>query len=252
MLLFFMNKAENIIINRFTDKAFFTKKELENVLHAENLASSDNALRQLIYKLTKSGILQSPKRGIYTTKIKPVFKALDDNFLTKIRRLFTSEYPEINYCIWSSKWLNDFMIHQPFSYFYIFETEGDMLETAFNLLSDNKKNAFLTPDVNIIENYISKAENPIVINKLPVRSPTYTYRNTVYPMPEKILVDIFTEKTLFNFYQGNELVNIFSNFAENYFVNYSALYAYAALRKRKEKLKIFLQKEINIHPILLK
>lgn len=183
-----MNKTENIIKKSFANKALFSKKELEKLLNANNLAANDNALRQLIYKLTKSSILQSPKSGIYTTNTKSLFKAQQDNFLTKIRRLFTSEYPEINYCIWSSKCLNDFMIHQPFSYFYIFEVESDMMETVFNLFSDNKKNAFLCPDENVIENYVSRAENPIVIEKLPVRSPTYKYQNTIYPKPEKILV----------------------------------------------------------------
>ena len=247
-----MNKTENLIKNNFTNKAFFSKKELENLLNANNLAAKDNALRQLIYKLTKSGILQSPKSGIYTTKIKPVFKAPHDNFLTKIRRLFTSEYPEINYCIWSSKSLNDFMIHQPFSYFYIFEVEKDMMETAFNMFTDNKKNAFLSPDEKVIENYVAGAENPIVINKLPVRSPTYQYKNSIFPKPEKILVDIFCDKTLFNFYQGSELTNIFSNFIDNYYINYSALYSYAAVRKKKQEIKSYLKNNTNINSLLLK
>jgi hypothetical protein len=247
-----MNKIENILKNEFEDKDFFSKNELKSFLNNNNLATNDNSLRQLIYKLTKKGVFQSPIRGIYTTKTKPVFKAKDDNFIIKTRRLFTAKYSEINYCIWTSKWLNDFMIHQPFSHFYIFETEGDMIETAFNLFVDNNINAFLSPDENIIENYISRNENPLIIEKLLVRAPIDKTQNSYYPKPEKILVDIFSDKKKFYFYQGSELLNIFSNFTENYYINYSALYDYAAVRGKKQEIITFLKNNININPLLLR
>ncbi len=247
-----MNKLENIIKNNFLDKTLFSKNELKELLNANNLADNDNALRQLIYKLKKSCILQSPKSGMYTTKIKPVYKAREDKFLTKIRRIFTSEFSEINYCIWSSKCLIDFMTHQPFSYFYVFETDKDVLETTFYLFLDNNKNAFLSPDEKVIDNYVFESRKSIVVNKLPVRSPTYQYKNTVYPKLEKILVDIFADKTLFNYYQGSELVNVFSNITERYFINYSALFTYAAVRRKKKEIIEFLKENTNINSLLLK
>ncbi len=240
-----------IIQEEFQNKEFFTKKELAIGLKKYNLTKSDNALRQDIYKLNKAGKIQSIKRGIYTCRIKPVYKPKQDNYLTQIRRLFTKEYPEIKYCIWSSRWLNDFMTHQVFSHFYIFEVENDMLETTFNYFTDNNKNAFLNPDKDIVENYVSKAKNPVIIKKLPVRSPVYKLHQTVYPKPEKILVDIFKDE-LFYFYQGNELANIFYNFTESYHLNYSTLLTYAAQRNTKKEIKSFLMQNTKINKYLVK
>ena len=245
-------KAENIILLSLSEKPFFTKKELANLLHSNNLAQTDNAFRQLVYKLTQAGMLQSPKRALYTTRIKPKFNIAPDNFITKTRRLFTGSYSEIKYCIWSSSWLHEFMVHQPFSFFYIFETEDDMLETTFNLFSDNKKEAFLKPNKNLIENYISRIEKPVVIDKLPSRSPLIEQGKNYFPSLEKILVDIFCNTKLFSFYQGNEMNNIFVNATKKYYINYSSLLSYATNRGKKQEIKNYLEKVININPILTK
>lgn len=247
-----MEKAENILKDKFADKPVFTKNELNYLLRKYNLSPNDNALRQLVYKLTKSGVLQSPKRGVYTINTKELYKPREDIFIKKIVRLFKTEFSSVNYCIWSSSWLNEFMIHQAFSHFYIFETESDMTETTFNLFADKKINAFISPDEEIIENYVSRAENPVIIDKLRVRSPINQSTNIFSPKPEKILVDIFSDKIVFNYCQGAELINVFSNFTENFFINYSSLYDYAAIRGKKHEIQTFLKNNIDINPLLLR
>ena len=247
-----MNKAENIVKRAFYKKSLFTKNEIKDLLNTNNLSSNDNALRQLIYKLTKAGVLQSPRRGLYTTQVKPKFEAQEDAFLTKIRRLFVANFSELEYCIWSTNWLNNFMIHQPFTHFYIFETESDVIDSVFHLFSDNKKKTFLNPSEIVLDKYVSQADSPIILEKLPGRSPVRKYRNAIYPKPEKILVDIFCNQTVFYFYQGSELVNIYSNITSKFHINYTTLFAYAEMRGKKEEIKTFIKENLQINPVILK
>lgn len=235
---------------QFSKKELFTKKELADVLQSHGLAKNDNALRQIIYTLNQKGIIQSPKRGIYTTHTKAVYKPALDNYLLKIRQLFTSHYPEINYCIWSSAYFHEFMVHQPFLSFYLLETEADMLETAFNLFIDNNIKAFIKPDSSVIQNYVSQTQKPLIVEKMPVRSPIIKQGSNVLPSLEKMLVDVFTEKTLFHYYQGSELENIFRYATQNYFINFSGLLSYAAIRGQKQKIIAFLKEKTNITPLL--
>ena len=244
-------KEDHIVKKQFSEKELFTKKELGDVLQSYGLAKNDNALRQIIYTLKKKGIIQSPKRGIYTTHTKAFYKPSLNNYLLKIRRLFTSRYPEINYCVWSSAYLHEFMVHQPFSSFYLLETEVDMLETVFNLFNDNNIKAFISLDSSLIQNYVSQTQKPLIVEKLPVRSPVIKQGSNVLPSLEKMLVDVFTEKTLFYYYQGNELENIFRYATQNYYINFSGLFSYAAVRGQKQKIIAFLKEKTNINLLVL-
>ena len=110
-----------------------TKSDIQKAFKAIGVKLSDVALRQRIFILSEKGFLQSIKRGFYSINIKPSYSPLISNEIKKIFRLFNSEYPEINYCIWSQSWLHDFMNHQPFDHSIIFETETDMIENSFIL-----------------------------------------------------------------------------------------------------------------------
>ena len=208
-------------------KHTFTKNDFQLLLEKNNLKVSDTALRQRIFYLKKKGILQSVKRGVYSMEVKNDYIPVVDTFLNKVRNIFVSKYPEINYCIWSTHWLSEFMVHQPFRSFYVFETESDMIDIAFNLLKEKGCRTFLSPDLNIMQNYVVEEDKSIVIKKLITRSPLKIIKNINVPSIEKILVDIFCDNQIFYFYQGTEIEYIFNTAMKMYKVNHSLLFRYA-------------------------
>ena len=242
---------EDIIKTKYNNEVI-TKSDIATTFSEIGMDLTDTGLRQEIHKLIKKGILQSTRRGVYSLNVKDDYSPVIDYFINKVRTLFIKNYSEINYCIWSTHWLNDFMIHQPFHWFYIFETEADMLESAFNLFKSNGLNAFINPDKSVLENYVTEEKRSIVIRKITSRSPLKAVQNNKVPTLEKILVDTFCDKDLFYFYHGNELTNIFRFADDRFKINYSLLLRYADIRERKKLLIDFLSEKVKINEKLLK
>lgn len=240
------NNTADDIRTFFKDASVVSKDDLNNYFRDQKLNLTDSALRKRIYLLKNAGIITSVKSGYYTVEQDPVFSPLPDNTILKIVRLFSSRYNyNIDYCIWSSGWVHDFMIHQPFKYLYLFETEKDVLEEVFFLFKDNNLNAFLQPDKSTLTKYALESKNPVVILPLVSRSPDIEIKKIKYPVLEKILVDMFFDSNTFFYYQGQELINIFTEAFKTYHIDYSKLLNYAERRKQKTKLIEFLETNIS-------
>ena len=240
------NNIADDIRTFFKDASVVSKDDLNNYFRDQNINLTDSALRKRIYLLKNAGIITSVKSGYYTVEQDPVFSPHPDDTILKIVRLFSSRYNyNIDYCIWSSGWVHDFMIHQPFKYLYLFETEKDVLEEVFFLFKDNNLNAFLQPDKSTLTKYALESKNPVVILPLVSRSPDIEIKKIKYPVLEKILVDMFFDSNTFFYYQGQELINIFTEAFKTYHIDYSKLLNYAERRKQKTKLIEFLETNIS-------
>ena len=233
------------------NKQSLTKNDINSIFNELGVALSNNALRKHIYRLKEKGLLFSVGKGIYSIEAKPQYIPDLDNFTNKIRILFEKSYQDVKYCIWSTAWLHDFMVHQPFNWFYIFEVEKDMLETVFYLFKDNNINAFNSPDKSILETYATEEKRAVIIKNLTSRSPILNVQKNKVPTTEKMLIDTFCDKDIFYFYQGVELVNIFEQAIERYHINFSALLNYAAQRGKKEEIKDLLLNKVQINKNLL-
>jgi len=247
---------EKQILDYFKDAEYITRSDIKAFLsnRFDRLDSKtiDARVSKLLFRLKNKGLLFSVKRGVYKIETKKLFFPVKDTFIQKLDGVFKMQYPEIYYCIWSTQSLHQFMNLQPFSYFYVFETEKDMLDSAFYLFKDTNVNAYLNPDKEMMEKYISESKNAVVIKQITSRSPLIGSLKPKMPMLEKMLVDVFFETDIFYVYQGNEMRNIFENAFRNYHINYSKLLNYAGRRKQKAKIIQYLKENIpNINPNLL-
>ena len=200
-----------------------------------------------IYKLKQNKILKPIKRGVYTLTIKPEYRP---EISDKLKRIFSAvkrENISDNICIWSSFWLNEFMIHQPMRYVLVLEVDNDVLESVYYFLRDKVyKKIFLKPDEYIMLKYAMEEQNPLILLPFKSRSPVEQHNKIVIPSLEKILVDLFTDSKLFYWVQGEELTNIFYEAFSKYQINFSTLIAYARRRGVDKKLKQYLKNEITI------
>ena len=163
--------------NQYGVDGIFTKKNILDILKLNNPMTTEVSLRKQIMQMSRKGLIQSVKQGVYTLNVKPIYNFEPNETLIKIRRIFTKKYPEISYCIWSSDSLNNFMVHQPFKKLIIFEVEKELLEPTFHLLSDLNFNAFIHPDEKIMDQFVIGKENPIIIKPLINKSPTIKVKN---------------------------------------------------------------------------
>jgi len=237
------------LINSYGEVGLVTKENILTILKQKNPTTSEASLRKQIMLMTRKGLLQSVKQGVYSLNIKPIYYFEPNVYLININRIFTNKYPEISYCIWSSDSLQNFMVHQPFKKIIILEVEKEQLEPTFYLFSDLNFNVFIQPDAKAMERFVMGKENPIIIKPLIHKSPTLKMKNCTVPTIEKMLVDTFCDSVIFNIYQGSELQNIFNFSDKRVAINYSKMLSYAHERSRKPELLNFLQNQTTINPV---
>ncbi len=245
-----MVKPRIDIKDAFEGKDSLTKDEIAAYIRSIIMNASDDSIRQRISRYKKLGIIVNVKKSVYALSEKPIYQHPEELFINRLSKIFTRQYAQINYCIWSSAWLYDFTIHQPTQFFYIFETESDMVETAFNLFKDNEFKAFLNPDEQSIQLYVMGQKKPVIVKQLITRSPLVKTKKTKRPSIEKMLVDVYTDKKQFYFIQGEEIKNIFKFSFDKYTVNIPKLLNYAERRGNKNEMSDFVNSIITNYNIL--
>lgn len=233
------------IFNYLRAREYFTAEELYQryKLYEPNL--NYNTLKSRIRELKRRNLLIDVKRGIYTVSDKPYFKPGISKYLKKITSIFKKQYPDISYCTWSTTWLNNFTIHQIISSFNILEVENDVADSIFYNLQDKGYSVFLQPDKDSIDRYVLTKDESLVIIPIISRAPTLIYEGTTIPSLEKILVDIFCNRELFFFINGDELLNVYRYAYKKYALNFSRMLTYAERRKKMTEIQDVLIKNID-------
>ncbi len=240
-----VNENANDIIEYFKGKGSFGKEDLYAFFKGTGISISDEALRIRIHRLKKKGIIQSVVRGKYTIGQKPLYIHGPDKLIRRVKKLYLSEYNELDYCTWSTNWLQDLMLHIPVRSFYVFETEKDICEPTFYLFKDNGINAYYQPNQEQIDKYILPEENSMMIRPLISRAPYRTIEKTRIASIEKILVDLYCDTDIFYIYAGSELIRIYENVLNRYTINFSTLLQYAERRKRDKEIREFMLKNFS-------
>jgi cellulose synthase/poly-beta-1,6-N-acetylglucosamine synthase-like glycosyltransferase len=172
-----------------------------------------------------------------------VFEPLLNEQMENLSAILSKDFTTLDNCIWTTEWLNEWTIHQSIQTYTIVEVEDSASESVFYHLRDRGfKNVFLKPDALLINRYVSEAENPIVIQKLILRSPlmsvkTNNNKSVVVPKLEKILVDVFCDDVLFATHKGLEQDLIFQRVLKQYAFDLKTFLAYAERRKRKTQIE---------------
>jgi predicted transcriptional regulator len=238
-------EREKDISEYFRETKEITRRDINEYLRGKSITNK-STMQSIVNRWKQKGIIVSLRKGLYQINTgKKLYAPAMDNLQQDVANLFNKSFPDLKYCIWNTKLLNDLMIHQPFNSYYIFETELDVLDSVFFLFKDNGYNAFITPDENTINKYINGVDNAVIIKKLVTRAPIAQKNTIFYPTIEKILVDIFIDQPFFQFAQGTELANIYNESFHIFAVNLTRLLNYAERRKAKEGIVSFMRSNIN-------
>jgi predicted transcriptional regulator len=226
------------IENKVTD--FFhlhkeaTRKDLGDYISQVEPAYTPATISTYITKLVNKGIIFRNGRGNYTYTEKNDYKPQVSQRLKLIAGKIKQDFPLLNFCVWDSNWLNEFMRHQLFRQMLVIEVEKDGAESVFYALGETNKKLFYKPDAIVFERYISGYDDPIIIMPLISESPISEAGKIPIPTLEKLLVDMVADKNLYAAQQA-ELDFIYENALAKYAISISKIKRYARRRNQFEK-----------------
>ncbi len=132
------------------------------------------------------------------------------------------------------------MQHQPGNFQIIVEVEKEVTQSVFYFLKELKYLVFIEPTEEILEKYLPRDKEAIIIKSLVSESPLQEIGNVRTVTIEKLLVDIFSDTIVFSVQQGTELQTIFQDAFNKYTVNQSKMLRYASRRRKKEIFRKYL------------
>ena len=199
-----------------------------------------------IYAMIQMGVLQRIGRGKFTLgaernyfpEISPKMKSI----YSRVKR----DFPYIDICIWNTSSLNEFMIHQPFKFYYMLELDKEATNSIFYFLKELNFYVFLDPTMDILEKYMPDNKDVIIIKSLISEAPLISIKGIKTASIEKMLVDIFCDDVLFSAQQGSEMRTIFETAFTKYTVNQSKMLRYANRRRKKESFNEFINTISNL------
>jgi hypothetical protein len=236
---------------------FFLKTNLRDFYRSRSPELSENTFRRILYTLEKRNLIRKIDRGVYILgndqpghqsqkKFIPTFSTE----LSALSNSIKAAFPFVEYLIWETKILHEFMLHQPGQNQIILETEKETADSVFNFLNDRHGGeVFLQPDRVTFERYILSRTDSIIVSNLITQSPHQKVKDIPCPKLEKILVDIYADDEKFYVFQGQELVRIFETVFERYHISEKALFRYAERRKVGTKIYTFVNRETKIQLI---
>ena len=229
----------------FGDKPF-SSTDLYNFYATDEPDLKKTTFRWRVYTLKINGVINTLKKGVYSTTSKKDFAPAIDKKLSSLFMKVKRQFPYTEVVIWETSWLNNYMVHQAFSSNIILEVERDAAPVVFAYLQESYGDVYLNPGKFVVENYIISGRNNIIIKNLTMTSPLIEREDIKVPTIEKIMVDIFTDDDLFVTYQGAELQNIFQAFFRTFNINQSTLSQYANKRHIRDRMISFLKEETDI------
>ncbi len=242
---------ENRLIEEFKGKDSFSREDLFDFYRYYEPGLKEGTFGWRIYDLKNKNVIRPIKKGHYVVSQKPIYKAHQiSQELIKLAKKLTELFGDAKYCIWESKWLNEFAKLQASKSIIIIEIEKDFVESVYYELKDASiSELFLNPDAKTLDFYIAESAYPVIIKKLITRSPvaSRTEKKVEFNVPllEKILVDLFAEEKLFYHLRGSELIHIYENAISSYAVNFTKLFSYARRRDRESQIKQFMINHID-------
>jgi hypothetical protein len=138
------------------------------------------------------------------------------------------------------------MVHQPGRFYLLVEVEKEALNPVFYFLKEAKYPAFVNPTQEIIEKYLPREKEAVIVKPLVSEAPIQNIKGVNTASLEKMLVDIFCDNVIFSAHQGSEMRKIFMEVFTKYTLNQNRMLRYADRRRKKENFNQYLNSITNL------
>ena len=228
---------------QFSGTEKIPRQSLKEFYQQFNPQLKETTFRWMLYELKTTGLIKAVDRGVFALSAGPALPAyiptLSKNMKTLYKKI-TDKHPFASLCLWETRCLNEFMLHQPGKSLTVVEVESEAAEAVFHTLKESYRSVFLLPSRQDFEYYVYTAPSSIVIKKLVSQSPLHTVSGIRTPKLEKLLVDLVADSDFYYSYQGNERTTLFRNAFSQYQLSLKTLYRYAQRRKCRQELEAYL------------
>lgn len=229
---------------KFINKDKFTTAEFTDFFMKFYPDTSLAAIHWKIHCLKELGLIRSLSKGIYQWIKGDESKIEFKGQISKEQKIYykkiKTEFPLIQFCVWPIRWVHEFMTHIPALNWTLIEVEKDISESVYSFLRVKQKDVYLNPDKTNMVQQVAYDNKAIIIKNLISQSPLETRKDVTFPTLEKILVDLYIEKGVFDAYQGNELKNIYREACQKYQINILRMKRYANRRNCWDRISKFL------------
>lgn len=226
----------------FKGHSIFGSKDIVKLYREFEPNVKETTVNWRVYTLVQTGVLSRVGRGKFALGKGRNFVPQVSSKIKTIYNKLHKQFPYLQICLWNTSILNELMIHQPGRFYTLVEAEKDTMESVFYFLKDAYKNVFLDPNSDILSRYASSEKEAIIIKSLVSEAPMQNVQGVQTTTIEKVLVDIFSDETIFAAQQGSEMQTIFKNAFEKYTVNENKMLRYADRRRKKEAFDNYLNK----------
>lgn len=233
-----MNK--DAILNELKVIPFFDRKLLLEVIHRQGIDYSKNSLTWLLDKLIAEGNVERTGRNKYrvidySEKAKKVYEPSESERLIEVRKYVIEKYPLVDFCIWETVQLNEFLNHQIANNAIVLEIENKIENMVYSTLREAfGRNVLLKPDEK--ERMYYQENESIIVLKLVSEAPINRrerHTNTI----EKLIVDLEANRLMNASFATSELNQIDQEIFSKYIVDQSKLYRYARRRNAVQRLE---------------
>lgn len=228
----------------FKSNRFLTTDELVKMLSIRFPGAKAGTLSAKLHRLKREGLVRNVRRGLYAAGSKRKFEPAVSKELSGLFKKLRKRFPYLeSLCVWDSRWLNEFTVHQALSSIVIIESERGTEKALFEFIKAFRSRVFIDPTPKEIDNYILGCEKCFVVRPLVSEAPVTSSGGVSIPKLEKILVDLVCEKDLFVSFQGEELRNIYRGALTDYDISLSTIRRYAGRRGKLEEVNRLIEQE---------
>jgi len=253
------------IISRIKDasggNSIISRDALTSVFQDISPNISDTAVRNRIFNYIRRGILAQVTNGHFTLDVKANWNPVSSDGLNAAWKVLSGDYRENHFCLWSTKWINEFINLQAFNEVLFIEAEHIVAQSVYFKLAEKYNGVFFSPGEKEIDFYIAGKQKSYVIRPLITRAPLinpvpFTLTGKKRPVPErrlpiprieKLLTDVYYDKNLLSAWKYEE-EKIWQDAYSRYNINFSTVYNYAQRRDSSVKIIDFLISTINSLP----
>ncbi len=228
--------------DRFSETGVIENKQIIEFYRKFEPDLKKSTINWRIYSLVQTGVLNRIGLGKYILGNKQNYIPEIHPNLIKLDRILKKNFPFLNYCLWSTSILNEFMLHQPGKFIFIVEVENDAADSVFYLLKESKYSVFLKPTKDLLNRYLPEDKEVLIVKSLVSEAPVQNIKGIQTTTLEKLLVDLFTDTDILDIQQGAEKDRIFEEAFDKYIINENKLLRYAARRRKKEQIDNYLNK----------
>jgi hypothetical protein len=210
------------LVKEYTQKRrYFSLDQIVN-----DLGIGRKLAKDYIFECKRGGRVFDAGRGYYSS-VGETFTFPQVSRIEAVRQFIRKQFPEIELVVWDTKMFAPFYHHTQTQHITFVEVEKDLvldvhqgLYAKFQAVQKERRvrSALASFDVTI---------NPVIVRKLPSRSP---HEGTA-PALEKVLVDMYVDLDRYNYISQFDYFELWREMIHSYRINIGHLVAYS---KRRE------------------